>query len=111
MLILSALFFLVAALLGFYLISFILQNKETPKGIVFIHGPLAVIGLILLLFYALLYNPTAWVSIIIFLLAAALGFTMIYRDLTGKTLPKWLAISHGVIAFLGFAFLLYILFS
>lgn len=102
LLILTALiFFIAAALLGGYLLSFVMFNKETPKGIAFIHGPLAAIGLVLLIVATVLYTPRPWVSLIIFLLAAGGGGILILRDITGKSLPKWLALIHGVAAITG----------
>jgi hypothetical protein len=106
MLITAIIFFALAALLGFYLLTFILQNKETPKGVAFTHGPLAAIGLIMLLIYAMLYRPIPIVSIVIFVLAALGGFMLMYRDITGKSVPKWMAIGHGLAAIAGFIFLL-----
>lgn len=98
--------FSIAAILGMILISFVLTNKNTPKGIAFIHGPIAAIGIILLIVYAFFHNPSPIISIILFILAACGGFVLIYRDITGKSVPKWLAIAHGLTAIIGFVFLL-----
>ncbi len=106
MLITAILFFALAALLGSYLLSFVLQNKNTPKGVVFTHGSLAATGLIILIIYALFNHPSPIVSIILFVLAALGGITLVYRDITGKTVPKWLAIGHGLTAIAGFIFLI-----
>ena len=38
--------------------------------------------------------------------AAVLGFTMIYKDIIGKPLPKWVNVGHGIIAILGFLVLI-----
>jgi hypothetical protein len=106
MLITAILFFTLAAVLGLYLLSFIIQNKNTPKGVAFTHGPLAAIGLVILIIYAFFHNPTPMVSIIFFILAALGGIILVYRDLVGKSLPKWMAIGHGLIAIVGFIFLI-----
>lgn len=106
MLITAILFFLLAALLGMYLLSFILQNKQTPKGVVFTHGPLAATGLILLIIYAIFSDAAPIISIVLFILAALGGIAMIYRDITGKSVPKWMAIGHGLTAMAGFIFLI-----
>lgn len=111
MLIIAITLFALAALLGIYLISFVLMNKNTPKGVVFIHGPVAALALILLIIYAVTHQPSPWLSIILFALAAVGGFTMVYRDLTGKTLPKWLAMGHGLLAVVGFISLVFFTFS
>src|SRR5437016_176609 len=106
MLILAIIMFGLAAVLGFYLLSFILQNKNTPKGVAFTHGPLAGFALILLIIYALLHHPAPLISIILFVLAALGGVMLIYRDLTGKSLPKWMAVGHGLTAVAGFIILI-----
>jgi hypothetical protein len=102
----SIAFFALAAILGMFLITFVLQGKETPKGIVFTHGPLAVIGLVLLIIYSVKQSPGPIEAIVLFAIAAAGGLFMVWRDLTGKTIPKGLAILHGLLAVSGFIFLL-----
>lgn len=99
-------FFSLAAIFGMWLISFVLRNKNTPKGVALTHGAFAAIGLILLIIYSFVHYPRPIESLILFIIAASGGFILIYRDLTGKSLPKWLAIAHGSIAVLGFLFLL-----
>lgn len=106
MLMTAILFFTLAALLGLYLLSFILQNKNTPKTIALLHGPLALIGLTILIIYAYFNHPAPIVSIILFVLAAFGGAMLIYRDITGKPLPKAMAIGHGLIALTGLIFLI-----
>lgn len=110
MLLLAIALFAIAAILGLYLLSYVLQNKNTPKGIAFTHGPLAAIGLIILIIYAFLYKPAPIVSIIIFILAALGGLILIHKDLTEKPVPRWLAIGHGLIAIIGFVLLLFFTF-
>jgi hypothetical protein len=93
------------------LISYVLANKNTPKGIAFTHGPVAATGIILLVIYAFSHHPSPWISVILFILTALGGFLLIYRDITGKSIPKWLAIFHGLIAIIGFVFLIIFTFS
>jgi hypothetical protein len=106
MLITAVAFFSLAALLGLFLLTFVLKGKETPKAVVFTHGPLAVVGLVLLLIYAFKHTPGPIESIVLFVMAAAGGLIMVFKDLTGKVVPKWLAVVHGLIAVAGFVFLL-----
>lgn len=110
LLIITIALFALAAILGLYLISFILTNKETRKGVAFIHGSIAGLGIICLLIAALKYQPNLWVSVTLFILAALGGFYMMIRDITGKTLPKWLALGHGLIAVCSFVILLTLVF-
>src|SRR5215204_3128184 len=97
-------FFALAALLGMYLLTFVLKGKETPKAIVFTHGPMAVIGLVLLIIYAMKGGPSPTESLVLFGLAALGGLYMLSRDLTGKPIPKFLAVGHGLLAVTGFIF-------
>lgn len=95
-----------AALLGMYLLTFVLRGKETPKAIVFSHGPLAVIGVVLLIIYILKGGPNPWESLVLFALAAVGGGYILFRDLTGRPIPKILAVGHGLLAVVGFVLLL-----
>lgn len=106
MLMTAILFFALAAILGMYLLSFVLRNKETPKGVAFTHGPLAAIGLVILIIYAIFNRPSPIISIILFVLAALGGIMLIYRDIMGKSIPKWMAVGHGLTAIVGFIFLI-----
>ena len=101
MLIISIILFAIAALFGLYLLSYILTNKNTPKGVAITHGQIATVGLILLIIYAFLYSPKPIVSIIIFILAALGGLLLMFKDITGKPIPKWMALGHGITALIG----------
>ncbi len=94
------------AILGMYLLSFVLRDKETPKAISMTHGVFAVTGLVLLIVYCFGDSPGPIASIVVFSIAAIGGFILIYKDITGQKIPKWLGIVHGVTAVVGFAFLI-----
>ncbi len=98
------------AIFGMYLLSLILRSKSTPKGVTMIHGLMSVVALVLLIVYCVGHTPGPWISIIVFLVAASGGFILNYRDITGKSVPKWLGIVHGLTAIAGFALLLYFAF-
>lgn len=110
MLIVAAICFVIAALLGVVLLSYVLRSRETPKALAIFHGPIAATGLILLIVYAVLYQPSPVISIILFALTALGGFFLIYKDLTGRPLPKWLALGHGFLAIIAFISLLVFMF-
>ena len=97
--------FALGAILGMYLLALVLQKKETPKFVAFIHGAFVAAALILLIVYSS-QHPGLTESIVLFVVAALGGLVLIVRDLTNKPLPKWLAIGHGLIAVVGFVFLL-----
>jgi hypothetical protein len=94
-----------AALGGVFLLSLVLRERERPKAIIFLHGLLAVSGVIVLIVYSL-NNPGPIGSIVIFLIAATGGLVMAYKEFTTKQVPKWLAIVHGLLAITGFIVLL-----
>jgi|SRR6478672_5208030 len=94
------------AILGMYLLSLVLRSKTTPNGVAIIHGVLAVVAVVLLVVYSLGHETGTWESITVFLIAATGGIVMGYRDITGRSVPKWLAVVHGLIAVIGFILLL-----
>jgi hypothetical protein len=98
--------FALGALVGMYLLALVIQGKKTPKAVAFIHGVFVVAALSLLIYYAFGHGPGLTETIVLFVVAALGGITMIIRDLNGKSLPRWLAIGHGLIAVTGFIFLL-----
>jgi hypothetical protein len=97
--------FALGAIVGMYLLSLVLQKKETPKFVAFIHGGFVVIALIMLGFYNS-NHPGLMDCIILFVVAAAGGLVLFMRDLSSKPIPRWLAVVHGLIAVTGFVVLL-----
>jgi hypothetical protein len=111
MLLIIILCFTLAILGGLYLLSFVLRNKNTPKSIALMHGSLATLALVLLFIYVYLYHSSySIISLILFILAAGGGGILMYLDIKGKSIPKWLAIGHGVMALIAFVFLLTVAF-
>lgn len=98
--------FALGALVGLYLLVLVLQKKETPKFVAFIHGAFVVAALIMLIAYATNTTPGPIETIVLFILAALGGLVLIYKDVTKKPIPRWLAISHGLMAVIGFVSLL-----
>lgn len=110
MIIASIVCFALAALFGIILLTYVLGNKETPKAIAFIHGGFAATALVLLLIHALTQmDQTLWIAGL-FVIVALVGFYMLSRDLTGKMIPKAVAVIHGLVAALGLLSLLYLVF-
>lgn len=96
-----------AILLGIYLSSLVFRKKSTPKGITIIHGFLAAISLILIIIYCVGNSPGPWVSLLVFILTASSGILLNYRDITGKSVPKWLTATHGSLALIGYCLLIW----
>lgn len=92
--------FSLAILLGIYLLRLGLLKKHIPKGLTFIHGPLGVMGFIMLLVYSINNKPPL-LSLLLLFITSGIGAVIVFRDITGKTFPNWLAILHGLLAILG----------
>lgn len=89
-------------ILGMYLSSLVLRNKETPKSVIVIHGLFTITGFVLLSNY----YPESLDSILILSIATLFGLILLYQDLTGKVFSKWLCFAHGFMTVVGFIFLL-----
>lgn len=92
-----------AAIVGIIMLYYLLAGRPIPKGMAFVHGPLALAGLIVLIIYAVTTSShhKHYESITLFSVAAVGGVVLFYRDITGKSLPKWLGVLHGVLALAG----------
>lgn len=94
--------FVLAAVFGLIVLTAILRNKPTPKPAVFIHGGVAVIALLLVIFYVAQHNWSGPIlSLVLFILAALGGLTMFTIDMSKKPIPKAIAIIHPLIAVAG----------
>jgi hypothetical protein len=102
--------FAIGAIVGMYLLAFVLQGKETPKIVAVIHGLFVAIALIMLIVYNS-KNPGLTESIVLFIIAALGGIVLFVRDISNKPIPKWLAVVHGLVAVVGFVILLIFAFS
>jgi hypothetical protein len=98
--------FAIAALIGIYLISFVLQKKETPKAVALAHGGVAAAALVLIIIHTVKTGADIWQIIALFVLTALGGIVLFVRDIMGKTLPKSLAVVHALLAVTSFVFLL-----
>lgn len=98
--------FALADIIGMILLSYVLQTKETPKVLMVMHGLLAATALVLLIKYTFESYPKPLESAILFVIAALGGIILAIRDLAKQPVPKWLAVTHGLVAIAGFVFLL-----
>lgn len=98
--------FAIGALVGMYLLALVLQNKETPKFVAFIHAAFVVAALIMLIYYTVDTRPGPVEAVVLFVMAALGGVVLIYKDVSKQPIPRWLALGHGLIALTGFVFLL-----
>ena len=112
MLVIAVIFFLLAGFLGTFLLAAILKNKPTSKPIVFMHGSVAGIALLIFAVYLALGHATPLLitSLVLFILAALGGLTMFALDTSGKPVPKMLALGHPMLAVTSLVLLLVYLF-
>jgi hypothetical protein len=106
MLTISVIIFAVAAIFGLLNLIAVLGNKQTSKPIVYTHGILAA-ALILLIIFTI--NSTAGspvVSLVLFIIVALVGFFLFARDISKRTVPKAVALTHGIVAVISFIILL-----
>ena len=108
MLFVAIAFFLIAAVLGTFLVIAILKNKPTYKPVVFMHGSVAGIALLTFITYVALGHtaPLLITSLVLFILAALGGLTMFTLDMSGKPVPKAFALGHPVLAIISLVLLI-----
>jgi hypothetical protein len=99
--------FALAAVLGLAILIKWLTKKEASKAVVYSHGIVAAVALVILVVYAL-QNPDNYpqVSLILFIIAALFGFYMFFRSLRNKLSPIAVAFIHALLAVGGFVMLL-----
>lgn len=98
--------FATAALIGLYMLFLVLQKKQVPRAAAITHGLLAATALVLLIVDMVRYGADTVQIVVLFIITALGGIVLFARDITGKSLPKSLAIFHGLLAVAGFIFLL-----
>lgn len=112
MLITTIILFALAATFGLVLITKVLRDEATPKPVVYTHGAAAALALVLLIIaYINQGDSMLMTSLLVFVVAALGGFVMFGRDLTQRTIPKWLAVVHALAAVTGFVLLLIAVFG
>lgn len=111
LLVIAAILFGMGALIGLYLLSVLMRNKETNKALAGVHGVLVASGLTLLIIYACHHRPAPFASIGLFSAAALGGLTVLFLDLKKKNIPGWLPIMHGLVALAGLIMLLVFMFG
>ena len=111
MLTISVIIFAASAVFGLLNLIAVLGNKQTSKPVVYTHGILAATALVLLIIFII--NSTGSspiVSLILFIIVALVGFFLFSRDISKKSVPKAVALTHGVVAVISFIILLIFLF-
>jgi FtsH-binding integral membrane protein len=99
--------FALAAVLGLIILVNWLTKKDASKAVIYSHGIVAAIALVVLVVYALKHRDHyPQVALILFIVAAIGGFYMFFRDLQKKMSPLAVAFIHALLAVGGFVLLL-----
>jgi membrane-associated protease RseP (regulator of RpoE activity) len=99
--------FALSAVLGIAILIKWLTKKNASRAVVYSHGIVAAIALVILVVYALQNkNNYPQVSLILFIIAALFGFYMFFRSLQQKMSPLTVAFIHALLAVGGFVMLL-----
>lgn len=103
--------FIAAAILGSILLKGFLKSGKTNKPVVFAHGIVAGLGIVILIVWISFEEDVMiLIPLGIFFIAASLGSILFIRDLMfDKPGPVWLAKFHPVISTLGILSLIYLL--
>lgn len=103
--------FLVAALGGAVMAVQIFRGRTPPMPLALLHGPLAAVGLFLLVWLWLQQEAgTAVITGLVILVLAALGgFYLISFHLRGKPHPKPVVVIHALAAVIGVGALVFAL--
>lgn len=104
--------FALAAVLGLLILISWLNKKDASRNVVYAHGIVALIAVVLLVLYAV-QNPANFpkTSLILFAVAALAGLYMFMKDLIKQTSSMGLAFTHALVAVAGFVLLLIFTFS
>ncbi len=104
--------FIISAILGLSILLKWLTSKHVSRAVIYSHGLVAAIALIILIAYAL-QNPANFpkASIILFAIGALGGTYMFVDDLRKKNSPLWLAFIHALLAVAGLVTLLLFVFE
>jgi len=104
--------FVISAVLGLSILVKWLTSKHASRAVIYSHGIVAAIALIILVVYAL-QNPTNFpkASILLFVIGALGGIYMFVDDLRKKNSPLWLAFVHALLAVGGLVTLLLFVFE
>jgi FtsH-binding integral membrane protein len=107
MLIASALFFALAAVVGLTLALKYFKGDDMPLPLSFIHGALAVTGLVLLILGVTMsgIGGYAQTALYVFIVAALGGIFLFLKHLRGESRPKAVILIHAAAAITAFVLL------
>ena len=108
MIVTALVLFALAALGGIILASFRLSKKPLPVPVFVLHGLLAAAGLVVLIVAIATGAGSTLrnVVLVLFIVAALVGFVLLSLDLRKKLLPMPLLVIHALVAVVSFALLL-----
>jgi hypothetical protein len=104
--------FALSAVLGLSILIKWLTHKTASRAVIFSHGIVAAGALVLVIAFAF-QHPENFpkISLLLFIVAAIVGFYMFFRDLQKKMSPIAVALAHALMAVCGFVALLVFAFA
>jgi len=110
----AAILFAIAALGGIIMAMIRLSGRDhPPMWIAIIHGLFAAAGLVMLL--TVVFGTAAarsiQIALLLFVVAALVGFALFYHHLKGRPLPIPTMVIHALIAVVAFIILIVVLFG
>lgn len=107
-LVISLILFAAAAVAGLTFAANYLKSSKLPLGLAAVHGLLAASGLVLLIVAVVTGESSTLglAALIIFIIAALGGFTLLFNHLTKGKLPRPLIAIHAIAAVVAFLILL-----
>ncbi len=105
MLVTALVCFLVAALGGLALASFVLRGRLAPWALSLLHAALGAAGLVLVILAVLNGADAARIALVVLLVTALGGFFLASFHLRGRPGPKPVVVLHALLAVTGVALL------
>lgn len=104
--------FAIAAVLGLIILLRWLSKNDASKTVIYSHGIVAALALVLIIIYAL-QNPAHYpqLSIILFVAGALGGFYLFFTNLRSNAKPLGIAFVHAFLAVAAFITLLVFVFA
>lgn len=108
MLMIGVILFSLAIFFGLILVSYIFKNHKTPKPVVVLHGTVALIAILSIVAYLIAGHTDALLitSLILFILGALGGVTMLMFDIKKENIPKMFLVVHPLIGISAFVILI-----
>ena len=83
---------------GMVALAKVLKGEKPARAVVLLHGLFAAVVVVLLALDYYNGNSAVGLSLVLYIAAAVGGYYLLFKDLTGKVIPKGMAVGHALIA-------------